>query len=120
MLFNAGWLTATGQTVAWCVVFFFASAAASSAYLTVGEVFPLEMRALSIAIFYTVGTGVGGVAGPWLFGVLIGTGERSMIAVGYLLGSVLMLVAAALASRLVVPAERRALEDVAPPLSRAP
>jgi MFS family permease len=119
-LFNAGWLTATGQTVAWCVVFFFASAAASSAYLTVGEVFPLEMRALSIAIFYTIGTGVGGVAGPWLFGVLIGTGERSMIAVGYLLGSALMLAAAALAFRLVVPAERRALEDVAPPLSRAP
>jgi MFS family permease len=119
-LFNAGWLTATGQTVAWCVVFFFASAAASSAYLTVGEVFPLEMRALSIAIFYTVGTGVGGIAGPWLFGALIGTGERDMIAVGYLLGSVLMLVAAALAARLVVPAERRALEEVAPPLSRAP
>ncbi|HXW10712.1 MAG TPA: MFS transporter, partial [Steroidobacteraceae bacterium] len=119
-LFNAGWLTATGQTVAWCVVFFFASAAASSAYLTVGEVFPLEMRALSIAIFYTVGTGVGGVAGPWLFGALIGTGERGLIAVGYLLGSALMLVAAALAARLVVPAERRALEEVAPPLSRAP
>jgi MFS family permease len=118
-LFNAGWLTATGQTVAWCVVFFFASAAASSAYLTVGEIFPLEMRALSIAIFYTVGTGVGGVAGPWLFGALIGTGERVMIAVGYLLGSVLMLAAAVLAARLVVPAERRALEDVAAPLSRA-
>jgi MFS family permease len=119
-LFNAGWLTATGQTVAWCVVFFFASAAASSAYLTVGEIFPLEMRALSIAIFYTVGTGVGGVAGPWLFGALIGTGERVMIAVGYVLGSVLMLLAAGLAAWLVVPAERRALEDVAPPLSRAP
>jgi MFS family permease len=118
-LFNAGWLTAAGQTLAWCVVFFFASAAASSAYLTVGEIFPLEMRALAIAVFYTVGTGAGGVAGPWLFGALIGTGERHMIAVGYLLGSVLMLLAAALAWKLVVPAERRALEDVAPPLSRA-
>jgi MFS family permease len=118
-LFNAGLLTATGQTLAWCVVFFFASAAASSAYLTVGEVFPLEMRALAIAVFYTIGTGAGGVAGPWLFGALIGTGERHLIALGYLVGSVLMLSAAALTFKLGIAAERRALEDVAAPLSRA-
>jgi hypothetical protein len=58
------------------VIFFFASAAASSAYLTVSETFPLEMRALAIAFFYAVGTGVGGIAGPWLFGILIDTGSR--------------------------------------------
>jgi MFS family permease len=118
-LFNAGLLTAAGQTTAWCAVFFFASAAASSAYLTVGEIFPLEIRALAIAIFYAVGTGAGGVAGPWLFGALIGTGQRHLIAIGYLVGSVLMLSAAALTFRLGVAAERRALEDVAAPLSRA-
>jgi MFS family permease len=118
-LFDAGLLSATTQTLAWCVVFFFASAAASSAYLTVGEVFPLEIRALAIALFYTVGTGVGGVVGPWLFGALIGTGERHLIALGYLVGSVLMLAAAALTLKLGLAAERRPLEDVAAPLSRA-
>ena len=65
-----------GQTAAWSLVFFFASAAASSAYLTVGESFPIEIRALAIALFYAFGTAIGGVAGPWLFGELIGTGER--------------------------------------------
>jgi MFS family permease len=116
-LFDAGLLTAVGQTIAWCVVFFFASAAASSAYLTVGEIFPLEMRALAIAIFYTIGTGAGGVAGPWLFGALIGTGERRLIAIGYLVGSALMLAAAALTAWIGVAAERRSLEQVATPLS---
>jgi MFS family permease len=116
-LFNAGILGAAGQTVAWSVVFFFASAAASSAYLTVGEVFPLEIRALSIAIFYCIGTGVGGIAGPVVFGTLIETGERHMIAIGYLAGSALMLAAALLAVRLGIAAERRPLEAVAPPLS---
>src|SRR5262249_12737727 len=75
-LFAAGMLTATKQTIAWTVIFFFASAAASSAYLTVSETFPLEVRALAIAFFYAVGTGVGGVAAPWLFGVFIDTGSR--------------------------------------------
>jgi hypothetical protein len=117
MMFDAGLLTAVGQTAAWCVVFFFASAAASSAYLTVGEIFPLEMRALAIAIFYAIGTGAGGVVGPWLFGALIGTGERRLIAIGYLVGSLLMLLAAALTVWIGVSAERRPLEDVATPLS---
>ncbi|HEY3520191.1 MAG TPA: MFS transporter [Rhodanobacteraceae bacterium] len=117
-LFAAGWLTAQTQTLAWSVVFFFASAAASSAYLTAGESFPLELRALAIALFYAFGTALGGVAGPWLFGVLVGSGERSAIAWGYLLGAALMLVGAAAAACWGVRAERRPLEDVATPLSR--
>ena len=97
--------------------FFFASAGASAAYLTVGESFPLEMRAIAIALFYAFGTGVGGVAGPALFGALIDTGSRMSILWGYLLGGGLMLGAAVVAAFLAVPAERRALEDIAPPLS---
>jgi MFS family permease len=115
-LFSAGLLDATQQTLAWSVVFFFASAAASSAYLTAGECFPLEMRALAIALFYAIGTGLGGFAGPWLFGTLIGTGERDAIAWGYVFGSALMLAAAGVALRLGVAAERQPLESVAPPL----
>src|SRR6478672_10130998 len=88
-LFALGALSATSQTVAWMVIFFFASAAASSAYLTVSEIFPLEVRALAIAFFYAVGTGIGGVIGPWLFGALIDSGSRWSLFVGYLFGSVL-------------------------------
>ena len=98
-LFAIGVLSATGQTIAWMVIFFFASAAASSAYLTVSETFPLEIRALAIAFFYAVGTGIGGVAGPWLFGVLIDTGSRWSVFGGYLFGAVLMLAAAVIAGR---------------------
>jgi MFS family permease len=101
------------------VVFFFASAAASSAYLTVGESFPLEMRALAIALFYTLGTAIGGVIGPAFFGALIGTGQRAAIAAGYVLGSVLMLAGALTQWLFGLAAERRALEDIAPPLSHA-
>jgi MFS family permease len=114
--FVNGWLDATTMTLAWSVVFFLASAAASSAYLTVSEVFPLEMRALAISIFYAVGTGVGGFAAPALFGALIATGSRGNVFAGYLLGSVLVIVAAAVAWRWAVAAERRPLEEVAPPL----
>jgi MFS family permease len=103
--------------MAWTVIFFFASAAASSAYLTVGESFPLEVRAIAIALFYAFGTGVGGVAGPILFGALIDTGSRMSIFYGYLLGGVLMMVAAIVAGYLAANAERRPLEEVAPPLS---
>lgn len=112
-------LGASGQTVAWSIVFFFASAAASSAYLTVGESFPLEMRGFAIAIFYTVGTGVGGVVAPWLFGALIGTGDRSGIVWGYVFGASLMLIGAAAQWRFGLAAERRSLEDIARPLSHA-
>jgi MFS family permease len=116
-LFAIGALSATSQTVAWMVIFFFASAAASSAYLTVSEIFPLEIRALAIAFFYAIGTGIGGMAGPWLFGVLIDTGSRWSVFGGYLLGAALMILAALIAARFCVPAERKSLEAVAPPLS---
>ncbi|HKR90607.1 MAG TPA: MFS transporter [Phenylobacterium sp.] len=119
-LFAAGALTAETQTAAWTVIFFFASAAASAAYLTVGELFPLETRAISISLFYAFGTLLGGVAGPAVFGALIETGERSQILAGYLLGGGLMLGAAATALVLGVRAEGRPLEEVAPPLSLAP
>ena len=117
-LFAEGHLSATTQTLAWSVIFFFASAAASSAYLTVSETFPLEMRALAIAAFYAVGTGIGGVFGPMLFGVLIDTGSRMSVFGGYLLGALLMALAAGVAWRWGVAAERRALEEVASPLAR--
>jgi MFS family permease len=116
-MFAMGWLDAVQQTLAWTVIFFFASAAASSAYLTVGESFPLEVRAIAISLFYAFGTGVGGVAGPALFGVLIDSGNRMSIFYGYLLGGILMVGAAVVAAFLAADAERRSLEDVAPPLS---
>lgn len=116
-LFANGVLDATQQTLAWTVVFFFASAAASSAYLTVSETFPLEIRALAIALFYAVGTGIGGVAGPWLFGVLIDTGSRASVFGGYLFGAVLMVGAGLIAAFRCIPAERRPLEEVARPLA---
>jgi MFS family permease len=116
-LFVAGLLSAATQTLAWTVVFFFASAAASSAYLVVSESFPVEVRALSIALFYALGTAIGGVGAPWLFGVLVGSGEPAAIAWGYGLGALLMLVAAGVALRLGVAAERKPLEEVARPLS---
>jgi MFS family permease len=116
-LFAAGLLSATEQTFAWTVIFFFASAAASSAYLTVSETFPLEVRALAIAFFYAVGTGIGGVAAPWLFGVLIDTGSRVSLFGGYLLGASLMAAAAIVVFRFGVDAERKSLETVAAPLS---
>ena len=117
LLFMQGMLGPVTQTIMWSVVFFFASAAASSAYLTVSESFPVEVRALAIALFYALGTGIGGVGAPWLFGMLIGTGSPAAIAGGYMLGAVLMLIAAGVALKLGVAAERRSLEDVARPLS---
>src|SRR5262245_40733530 len=99
------------------VSFFVASAAASSAYLTVSETFPLEVRALAIAFFYAIGTGIGGVAGPWLFGLLIDTGSRTSVLGGYLFGAVLMIAAALVAGRWALAAERQALGSVARPLA---
>jgi MFS family permease len=118
-LFAIEVLSATGQTIAWMVIFFVASAAASSAYLTVSETFPLEVRALAIAFFYAIGTGIGGVAGPWLFGMLIDTGSRWSVFAGYLLGAALMLAAALVAARYAVAAERKPLESVCRPLAAA-
>jgi MFS family permease len=116
-LFSIGMLTAQTQTIAWMVIFFFASPAASAAYLTVSETFPLEVRALAIALFYAIGTGIGGVAGPALFGALIDTGSRNSVFAGYLFGSALMIVAAAVAWRYAIAAERKSLETVARPLA---
>jgi len=116
-LFVVGALNAATQTCAFAVVFFFASAAASSAYLTVSESFPLEVRALAIAVFYALGTALGGIAAPWIFGSLIGTGDPHAVALGYAFGAALMIAAALTELWLGVPAERRALEDVARPLS---
>jgi MFS family permease len=116
-LFSIGALSAQTQTIAWMVIFFFASPAASAAYLTVSETFPLEVRALAIALFYAIGTGIGGVAGPALFGALIDTGSRTSVFVGYLFGAALMVVAAAVAWRYAIAAERKSLESVARPLA---
>ena len=116
-LFSIGVLSAETQTVAWMVIFFFASPAASSAYLTVSETFPLEVRALAIALFYAIGTGIGGVAGPALFGALIDTGSRGSVFAGYLLGAGLMMAAASIAWRYCIAAERRTLESVTRPLA---
>jgi len=116
-LFARDLITAQTQTLCWMTIFFFASAAASSAYLTVSEIFPLEIRALAIAFFYAVGTGIGGIVGPWLFGVLIDTGSRISVFGGYLLGSLLMVLGGAVAWRWGVAAERKPLETVARPLT---
>ena len=116
-LFQQGWLTAQTQTLAWSVIFFFASAAASSAYLTVSEIFPLEIRAVAIAIFYSAGTLAGGVFAPWIFGVLIGTGSRNALFGGYIVGAALMLIGAAAEAIIGVKAERASLESIAAPLS---
>ncbi len=116
-LFAIGALSAQTQTIAWMVIFFFASPAASAAYLTVSETFPLEVRALAIAAFYAIGTGIGGVVGPALFGALIDTGSRNSVFAGYLLGAALMVAAAWVAWRYAVAAERKPLESVAPPLA---
>jgi MFS family permease len=118
-LFAHGMLTTTTQTAAWMVIFFFASSAASSAYLTVSETFPLEVRALAIAVFYAFGTALGGIAGPALFGHLIDTHQRGAVFTGYLIGSALMIVAAVVAGIWGVSAERKSLEEVARPLSSA-
>jgi len=114
--FLQGWLDARSQALCWSAVFFMASAAASSAYLTVSEVFPLQMRALAISLFYAVGTGVGGVVGPVLFGALIETGRPVAVAGGYALAAVLMIVAGLLALRYGIDAERRPLEEIAAPM----
>jgi MFS family permease len=107
-----GWFTAVTQTIAWCVAFFVASAAASSAYLTVSELFPVELRGMAIALFYAVGTAAGGLAAPALFGFLVGTGSRGRVFIGYLVGATLMVIAGGVAALLGVPAEQKSLETI--------
>ncbi len=116
-LFAVHALDALTQTIGWVVVFFFASAASSSAYLTASEVFPLETRALAIALFYAIGTIIGGAGAPWLFGKLIEIGGRVPLALGYGLAALLMLAAAIVALAIGIDAEGKSLESIAPPLS---
>ncbi|MGH7297804.1 MAG: MFS transporter, partial [Polyangiaceae bacterium] len=111
--FARGWLTATTQTALWCAVFFVASAAASAAYLTVSELFPVEIRGMAIALFFAVGTAVGGLVAPAVFGALIESGDRWSVAEGYFVGGALMMGAAGMAWWLGVAAEGRSLEDLA-------
>jgi MFS family permease len=115
-LFAHGALSANTMTIAWCVIFFFASAGASSAYLTVSELFPLEARAMAIALFYAIGTGIAALS-PTLFGALIATKSKTNVNYGYLLGAGLMIGAGVVAYFLAVAAERRSLEDVAKPFT---
>jgi len=116
-LFRQDLVDAATLTVCWSGIFFFASAAASAAYLTVSESFPLEARALGIAFFYAVGTAIGGVAAPSLFGLLVGSGERGAVFLGYLFGAGLMIGAAVVELAIGIKAERQPLESVARPLS---
>jgi MFS family permease len=118
-LFREGLLTLTTQAISWSVIFFVASSAASSAYLTVSEVFPLEIRAMAIALFYTCGTFAGGVAGPALFGYLVGTGSRELLFRGYLGGALAMIVGGVAEAVLGVNAEGKSLEAIATPLASA-
>jgi len=116
-LFVHGMLSSFTQASLWTLMFFFASPAASSAYLTVSEIFPLEIRALAIAVFYSAGTAVGGIVAPWFFGMLIDTGSRQALFGGYMIAVALMLTAAIVEAVLGVPAERKSLEQIAAPLS---
>jgi MFS family permease len=118
-LFERDLLTAVTQTIGWMIVFFVASPAASAAYLTVSETFPLEIRALTIAVFYAIGTGLGGVAAPYVFGKLIESGSRQSVFGGYVFAAMLMFAASFVAARYAVRAERKPLEQVATPLSAA-
>ena len=117
-LFQQDVLTATTQTIAWCVIFFFASAGASAAYLTVSEIFPLEIRAMAIAFFFAVATAIGGITGPLLFGILVGTEDVNNTMIGFLIGAGWLLLAALTEAILGVSAEQTSLEEVAEPLSQ--
>lgn len=118
-LFNAGLLTALTQTISWCVIFFFASAGASAAYLTVSEIFPLEVRAKAIAVFFAIAQCFGAL-GPVIYGALIGDGSQPVkLFLGYLLAAVLMIAGGLVAVAFGVAAERRSLEDIAAPLAAA-
>ncbi|GAA4950318.1 MFS transporter [Streptomonospora halophila] len=118
LLLQAGVLSAVTVTLCWCVVFFFASAGASSAYLTVSEIFPMETRPQAIALFYAVGTALGGIAGPALFGRLVGSGDVSQVAIGYFLGAGLMIGGGLVHWVIGLEVARSSLEDIASPLSK--
>jgi MFS family permease len=116
-LFDQGHLSATTMTACWTVVLFFASAGASSAYLTVSEIFPMETRAMAIAFFFAIGTALGGITGPLLFAKLTSTGHTSDTVTAFVIGAAIMCVAGLVAALFAVDAEQRSLEDIAAPLS---
>jgi MFS family permease len=116
-LFYLDILSAVTQTILWVIVFFFASAAASAGYLTVSEVFPMEIRAMAIALFYSIATALGGISGPVIFGQLIGTGNATNLFIAYLVGAGFMIFAAVVELLLGVRAEGQSLENVATPLT---
>ena len=116
-MFQAGMLNAYTQTLAWCIIFFFASCGASAAYLTVSEIFPMEIRAQAIALFFAVAQCFGAF-GPWFYGQLIGDGtNHTMLTIGYLIGAAVMVVGGLVEVFLGIDAENKSLEDVATPLS---
>jgi MFS family permease len=124
-LFQQGVLTANSQTVLWCIIFFIASAAASSAYLTVSEIFPVEIRAQAISIFFAIAQAFG-ASGPFIFGWIIGHAvkdhvvvSRAPLAYAYMGSAVIMFLGGAIAWWLGVDAECKSLEDIAPPLAAA-
>jgi MFS family permease len=119
-LFSRDSVTATQLSLLWSAIFFVASAAASSAYLTVSEIFPVEMRAVAISLFYAAGTALGGLAGPPLYGTIIESGSREALFGAYALAAVLMCGAAMVALWLGVDAERKPLEEVCAPLGAFP
>ncbi len=119
LLMIGGGLTAVTFIIVVGIAFFFASAGASSAYLTVSEVFPMETRALAIAFFYAVGTAAGGIVGPLLFGQLIGTGEASLVAIGFFIGAAAMALGGLAEVFFGIRAERASLENIAKPLTAA-
>jgi MFS family permease len=120
LLFDSHVLNAVTQTACWCVIFFFASAGASAAYLTVSEIFPVEVRAKAIAVFFAIAQSFGAM-GPWLYGLLIGNGQDHFkLFIGYLIGAAVMIVGGVVEIIIGVAAEGRSLEDIASPLSAAP
>ncbi|GAA3542679.1 MFS transporter [Nonomuraea rosea] len=118
-LFNQGVLTAVTLTACWCAVLFVASAGASSAYLTVSEIFPMETRAMAIAFFFAIGTGAGGIAGPLIFASLVETGVPGDTALAFTIGALVMIAGGLVELFFGVKAERKGLEEIAAPLTSA-
>ena len=120
LLTRDGDLSAFSMTAAWSVVLFFASAGASSSYLTVSEIFPMETRSISIGVFYAAGTGVGGAIGPLVFSALTKACDVHKVALAFTIGGALMTLSGIVAWFLLIPAERRGLESIATPLTAVP
>ncbi len=117
LLFDGGAFTGTTFIIALAITFFFASAGASGAYLTVSEVFPMETRALCIGVFYAVGTGIGGIIGPLLFSSMINSGKVSSVELAFMIGAAVMAIGGVLEFWLGIDAEGQTLENIAKPLT---